>query len=322
MGGYSGSRVHLAWRRRGGRRRQILHRVLLALISCIPAAHEARARAGSEVTGPDDSARQAPDTKTPAHSDAEERGESRAPARSGTESLPRPTDPNSAAQLRSPLGGWGPRRGASPPPTRFRRHNTRRAFQLTVSPQYAAIKVPLVARERRTRHGGGATIEAEIRALRWLFVRLFASYSAHPVDEQFSEVGADAKIANAGTYQATTFGASMVYPIDLGRVVSTVDVGGGGMVMSTPNGRLDGQRSQPCLSGGVCDFGLACSPQSTCEMSVVPQFNLSLSLDVLFGVRWSLGAQIRYYGLLSSISDGANGLPQLLTIGIRLGARW
>jgi hypothetical protein len=118
------------------------------------------------------------------------------------------------------------------------------------------------------------------------------------------------------------FGASLVYPLDLGRVVSTVDVGGGGMIMSSPEGRVDGQRGRPCLSGGVCDFGLACGAQGTCEATVVPQFNLSLSVDVLLGVRWSLGAQIRYFGLLSSISDGANGLPQLLTVGLRLGVRW
>ncbi|MGB1701220.1 MAG: hypothetical protein ACPHRO_14785, partial [Nannocystaceae bacterium] len=199
-----------------------------------------------------------------------------------------------------------------------------RSFQLTVVPQYAAIKVPLVAREPGVQHGGGAAIQAELRALRWLFIRLFTSYSAHPVDEVSGEESSERQnvIANAGLYQATTFGASLAYPIDLGRVVSTVDVGGGGMLMSSPEGRVDGQRGQPCLSGGVCDFGLACGPQGTCQTSVVPQFSLSLAIDVLLGVRWSLGAEIRYFGLLSSVSEGANGLPQLLTLGFRLGARW
>ena len=240
------------------------------------------------------------------------------------EPLPRPTDPNSSPQLRSPLGGWGPHRGAAPPPTKFRRANTRRVFSLSVIPQYAAIKAPLVGREDRVRRGGGASIEAELRALRWLFIRLLASYSAHPVDEETSSQSDPARtpIASAGRYHATLFGASLVYPLDLGRVVSTVDVGGGGMIMSSPEGRVDGQRGRPCLSGGVCDFGLACGAQGTCEATVVPQFNLSLSVDVLLGVRWSLGAQIRYFGLLSSISDGANGLPQLLTVGLRLGVRW
>ena len=263
-------------------------------------------------------------TRIPAQAGQEKMPREPSPRGHGSEPLPRPVDPNSTPQLRSPLGGWGPHRGAAPPPTKFRRANTRRTFQLTVSPQYAAIKAPLVGREDRVRRGGGASIEAELRALRWLFIRLLASYSAHPVGEETSSQSDAPRtpIASAGRYHATLFGASLVYPLDLGPVVSTVDVGGGGMIMSSPEGRVDGQRGRPCLSGGVCDFGLACGAQGTCEATVVPQFNLSLSVDVLLGVRWSLGAQIRYFGLLSSISDGANGLPQLLTVGLRLGVRW
>ena len=218
-------------------------------------------------------------------------------------------EPDDAPFMGSRLDGWRPGRGVRPP-ERPPLDLTRRVA-LTAIPQYAAIKVPLSGRESRTRHGGGVSVEADVQLVRWLLLRLAAGTSAHPVGEEFVETDEGARVlaANAGTLLATSVGGSLVYPLDLGRVLPMVDVGGGALFMRAPEGRANGQRGRPCQSDGGCDFGLACTGGGTCEQLPVPQFSVGLSVDVLMGQHWSLGGQFRYLALLSTLSEGANALP-------------
>lgn len=236
----------------------------------------------------------------------------------GTRPRPPAADPNDAPRMPSPRQGWGPQRGAKTVRA-DEIPNRRRRISLQVVPLYAALKTPLFGRPLETHHGVGAGLELDVKLVRWLFLRAMAATSAHRLREATVETpdGRQALTARAGTFLATTTGMSAVYPLDLGRVLTMIDVGGGLLWTQGPEGVLDGQQGQPCIDGGRCDFGLSCTPSNVCQPTPTGQFNVGFSVDVLMGAHWSLGGQFRYYGLLATLGDA-----QIVTLGLRLGARW
>lgn len=238
------------------------------------------------------------------------------------------TDPNDAEFMKPPNGQLRTWSAGKPEPI-TRGFSGRRRFQLTVLPTYAAVRMPLFGRTSSSCGGGfactpvrgfGAAVEADLRVLRWLWVRLGASHTVHPVDDNFSvdDDGEVSQLARAGNINTTTFGLSLVYPIDLGRFMPLLDGGVGGMLMNSPEPAINGQQDAPCRDGGVCDPGLACAPDNMCRLTVVPEAHVGLGLDVLLGRHWSVGAQVRYHALLSSISV----FPTYLVGALRLAARF
>lgn len=200
--------------------------------------------------------------------------------------------------------------------------SSRRNFQLTLLPVYASFRLPLRSRDDQLPlRGVGAALEFDIRLVRWLWLRINASHTVHPVEEvkTFDEENEQVDLrANKGLYQASNAGIGVVYPIDLGRFVPLVDFGVGGMFIDAPPAAVSGQQGGQCRDDGTCDFGLACSPRGVCEQTIVPELHIGAGLDVLLGDHWAIGIHVRYFALLS---DPAN-FPVYLQGAIRLAARF
>jgi hypothetical protein len=145
-------------------------------------------------------------------------------------------------------------------------------------------------------------VAAQVAVWRPLGLRLTASHSVHPVADEYARNDEDTLVqtAGAGVVQATHVGLSATYTLDLGRVITTLDAGAGGLVMRSPAAVQDGQLGGVCRPEGVCDTGLACSAENVCRPGLTPQVHGGFSLDVLLGDRFAVGGELRYFALLAS----------------------
>lgn len=242
------------------------------------------------------------------------------PARADNEFGEAPRDPNDAPFMTPPnnqLGQWSA--GRDRPLTRG--FDDDHHLQLTVVPTYAALRVPFIGRGDQPLRGGGLGLELDVRLLRWLFVRVYASHTVHPVfeetayDEDTNEV---VLLANGGWVQASNTGASVVYALDIGRFVPRVDVGAGLLFVRSPTAAQPGQWGAECRQGGVCDLGLSCSADELCRPTPFPEVHAGLGVDIVLGQRWAVGLSLRYYALLSALAD----LPVYLHGNVRLSIRF
>jgi hypothetical protein len=233
---------------------------------------------------------------------------------------PAPRDPDDSQFMPAPgnqLGTWSA--GRVRPLTRGFDDDHR--VMLSAVPTYAAIHVPFIGRGDAPLRRGGVAFELDVRLVRWLFIRVFASHTVHPVfkvtsfDEDSGEV---ALLANPGLVRATNPGCSIVYALDIGRFVPRVDVGAGLLLVRSPEAAQAGQWGGECRDGGVCDLGLSCNAEEICRPSPYPEFHAGVGLDVLIGRHWAIGLALRYYSLLSAISN----LPIYLHGSLRLSARF
>jgi hypothetical protein len=233
---------------------------------------------------------------------------------------PPPRDPDDAPFLAPPnnqLGQWSAGRRA----TLTRGFDDDHHLQLTLTPSYSALHVPFIGRGTTPLRGGGVGLELDVRLWRWLFVRVRASHTLHPVFEETSfdeESGETSLIANAGLVQATDAAVGIVYALDIGRFVPHVDVGAGLLFVRSPAAAQPGQWGAECRQDGVCDLGLSCSSDNICRAAPFPEVHAGIGLDVLLGRRWALGVAVRYFALLFAPTD----LPIYLHGNVRLGVRF
>jgi hypothetical protein len=239
------------------------------------------------------------------------------------------TDPNDAPFMQPPNGQLRTWSAGEPEPF-TRGFSSRRRLQLTVLPAYAAIRMPFLGRpgsgcagglDCTPIRGGGASVEVDVRLIRWLWLRLGVAHTVHPVDDNYfedEEEGTVEQVANAGAIHATSFGLSGVYPIDLGRFLPLLDFGAGAMVLNSPKAAISGQMGGACREDNVCDTGLSCGADQVCRPTLIPEAHVGVGVDVLLGQHWSAGLQIRYYALLSQISV----FPTYLVGAVRLAARF
>jgi hypothetical protein len=232
-----------------------------------------------------------------------------------------PRDPEDAPFMSPPnnqLGQWSA--GRERPLTRG--FDDDHHLQLTAVPTYAAMRVPFIGRaDQPVLRGGGIGLELDVRLLRWLFVRVYASHTVHPVFEQTTFDEEDSEVvllANGGLIQATNTGASVVYALDIGRFVPRVDVGAGLLFVRSPAGAQPGQWGEACREGGVCDLGLSCDGEDLCRPSPFPEVHAGVGVDILLGRRWAVGLSLRYYALVQAIAD----LPVYVHGNVRLSVRF
>jgi hypothetical protein len=234
---------------------------------------------------------------------------------------PPPSDPDATPFLRPPnnqLGQWSAGRRA--PLTRG--FDDDHHAQLSLIPTYAALHLPFIGRPSTpVLRGGGMALELDVRMLRWLFVRLRASHTLHPVFEETSydeDTGETTLLANAGLVQTTDTAVAIVYALDIGRFVPRVDIGAGLLFVRSPVAAQPGQWGAECREGNVCDLGLSCSSANICRAAPFPEVHAGIGLDVLLGRRWALGVAVRYYALLQALSN----LPIYLHGSVRLSVRF
>lgn len=232
---------------------------------------------------------------------------------------PPPRDPDDAPFMRPPhnqLGQWSAGRERPLVPSWDDDHHV----QLTAVPAYAAFHVPFIGRGAGPFRGGGASLELDVRVFRWLFVRAYASHTVHPVfaEADYDEDDGVTELAEGGLIQATNTGLSLVYALDIGRFVPKVDVGAGLLFVRSPSGPQAGQWGGECRANGVCDLGLSCSAEEICRPTPVFEGHVGVALDVLLGRRWAVGLGVRYYALVSALTE----LPVYLMASVRLSARF
>ena len=233
---------------------------------------------------------------------------------------PPPRDPDDTPFMSAPnnqLGQWSVGRKR----TLTRSFDDDHHLQLTVAPAYAAFHVSFIGRGNGPFRGVGAALELDLRVFRWLFVRAFASHTAHPVfaESAYNEDdGSVAQLSESGLIQATNTGLSLVYALDIGRFVPRLDLGGGLLFVRSPTGPQDGQWGQPCASGNVCDLGLYCSAEEVCRPATLIEVHAGVALDVLIARHWAAGLGVRYTTMLSTLDI----IPIYLQATIRLSARF
>jgi hypothetical protein len=215
--------------------------------------------------------------------------------------------------------------------TRSQPFRARRRFTLSVAPLYAVFRWPatgtaddaykrFIGRGTTRLRGGGALVELDVQLLRFLWGRIQASYSAHPV-EDIADVDDDdvlTPVARAGIISASYVGGGLAYALDLGRVLPLIDGGMGVMMINSPEAVQAGQNGGECVEGGICEPGLRCGALELCEP--VPQMvvNAGIGVDYLLGEHWSVGVHVRYFALLANPAV----FPVYYTGALRLGARF
>lgn len=212
-----------------------------------------------------------------------------------------PRDPNEAPLLPDPEG--------QPAQTTRRRDvehvtsaSSRSRVVLTAAPVYASFRLPFLGRPQIPVRGVGMMVAAQVALWRPLGLRVTASHTLHPVNRELVRDDEEqiVQTAGAGLVQATHAGISATYTLDLGRVVTTIDAGGGGLWMRSPDAIQDGQLGGTCRAQGVCDTGLACGSDGKCHVGLTPQLHGGFSLDVLLGDRFAVGGELRYFALLTA----------------------
>lgn len=173
---------------------------------------------------------------------------------------------------------------------------------LTAAPAYSSLRLQFLGRPQVPVRGGGMMLAAQVALWRPLGLRVTASHTMHPVEAAYvrDEDGAIVQTAGAGLVQATNAGLSATYTMDLGRVSTTLEAGGGGLWMRSPAAVQDGQLGGTCLPQGVCDTGLSCSAENVCRVGLTPELHGGFSVDVQLGNRWALGGELRYFALFTA----------------------
>ena len=231
-----------------------------------------------------------------------------------------PRDPNDAPFLPAPNNQ--PR--TTPPlhaPSLAPPYQPGRRLALSVAPSYASFRMPLLGRPRVRLPGVGVGVEGDIQILRWIWVRLMASYSAHPVDEsrvRDEKTEVVTLLANPGTVHALTGGAGVAVGVDLGRFVPLLDVGVGAFHIRTPPGATPGQQDQPCVDGGGCDVGMVCGGDGRCHPGLLPEVHAGVAVELQLLRHLALGGTLRYFALLTAPMS----FPIYVLGGLRLTARF
>jgi hypothetical protein len=243
------------------------------------------------------------------HADAAPRDDEAGPAApersKGRTDRPVPRDPNDLPPMPPP--GGQPRPDDLRWDPAFANHfGERRRVQLTLMPIYASVRLDFIGRPqpaaRNPMRGGGGGLELDIELLRPFWLRLVASHTVHPVDDRFATNDDDEIVQTAarGNVQATDAGLSAVYAMDFGRILPLLDVGLGVLWLRSPAAVVDGQLGGECLQSGACDPGLVCASDNTCQMTPVLELHAGVAVDVLITDRWTVGAGLRYFALLSN----------------------
>lgn len=228
-------------------------------------------------------------------------------------------DPNERPPLPPPNG--------QPAPDSLRRdvdHTTaasdRQRVMLTLSPVYASFRLPFFGRPSVPVRGGGVAVAAQVAVFRGFGARLTASHTVHAAYDEYARDDDDNLVQTAarGMIQGTHAGLSATYTMDLGRVLTTLDAGAGGMWIRSPDAVQDGQLGGSCRSEGVCDTGLACGADNVCRVATTPQIHGGFSVDVLLGDRFSVGGELRYFALITAPTS----YPVYLVAALRAGLRF
>lgn len=231
-----------------------------------------------------------------------------------------PSDPNEAPRMAAPNG--------QPQPDSQRRdvdhtssRSSRRRFMLTTSPLYASFRLPFIGRAQVPVRGGGFGLTAQIPVWRPFGFRADVAHTVHPVADRFvvDEESEDIdQTAARGNVQATHAGVSATFTMDIGRVIPSLFAGVGALWIRSPPAVVDGQLGGTCRSQGVCDTGLACGADNVCRVGTTPQIHGGAAVDVLVLDHLAIGAQVRYFALLSAPTS----YPVFLTAGLRASVRF
>ena len=256
---------------------------------------------------------------------------SQPPGPTASEEIPPepPRDPNDLAFMRAPNNQPQPLRPRTSPDLR-RGYSSVRRFAFTAAPLFASFRLPFLGRpdsqptaagrpNGRT-HGAGLGLELDVQLLRWMWLRAQGSYSVHPVGEGRA-LDKDMKTvitAADGTIRALGFGAGPVVALDLGRFLTLVEGGVGGLRIAPPGGVQTGQLGKACTDEGACDVGLRCSADNQCQQGLIPELYFGAAVDLLVRRHLSFGAQFRYYALLSAPGK----FPVYLVGGLRVAIRF
>lgn len=232
-------------------------------------------------------------------------------------------DPNLDPNERPPL----PPPNGQPAPDSLRRdvdHTTaasdRRRVVLTLSAVYASFRLPFFGRPSVPVRGGGVAVAAQVAVFRGFGARVTASHTVHAAYDEYARNDDDNLVQTAarGMIQGTHAGLSATYTMDLGRVLTTLDAGAGGMWIRSPDAVQDGQLGGSCRPEGVCDTGLSCAADDTCRVATTPQIHGGFAVDVLLGDRFTVGGELRYFALITAPTS----YPVYLTAAARAGLRF
>jgi hypothetical protein len=124
--------------------------------------------------------------------------------------------------------------------------------------------------------------------------------------------------AAGGTIRALGFGAGPVIALDLGRFLTLLEGGIGGLRVATPGGVQTGQLGKACGQQGACDVGLRCGADNKCQQGLIPELYFGAAVDLLVRRHLSFGAQFRYHALLSAPGK----FPVYLLGGLRVAVRF
>lgn len=230
-----------------------------------------------------------------------------------------PRDPNDAPFMRPPNNQPQPVKLRTTPDLR-RGYSSARRFAFTVAPLFASFRLPFIGRGEGRTHGAGFGGEVDVQIMKWLWIRAQGSYSVHPVQDRRSADSDGKTVINAaaGTIRAAGFGVGPVIALDLGRFVPLIEGGLGALRIATPDGVAGGQLGQKCLDGGGCDTGLRCGGDNKCQQSMIPEVYFGGAVDLLVRRHFSVGAQFRYYALLTA----PGSFPVYLVGGLRVAVRF
>lgn len=227
-----------------------------------------------------------------------------------------PRDPNELPFMDPPYGQLrldDQQRFASDFRGRFHR---RRRVQLTVQPLFASVRTRLIGRAPAPMRGGGAGLDLDVHVWRPFWLRASASYSAHPLKRELSVDDDEVtETARRGLLHAAQAGVAAVYALDIGRVIPLVELGVGALWFRTPDGVQAGQFGGECMQGGVCDAGLVCASNNTCQQGTLFELHAGIAVDVKVTEHFTLGAGLRYFAFLSDPAV----FPVYLQASARLG---
>jgi len=205
-----------------------------------------------------------------------------------------------------------------------------RRLALTAAPLFASFRLPFLGRPDTQptaagrpagrSHGAGFGLELDVQVLRFLWLRAQTSYSVHPVAEgrALDKNMKTVVTAADGTLRALGFGAGPVVALDLGRFLTLIEGGLGGLRIAQPEGVQVGQLGVACGPEGACDVGLRCGADNKCQQGILPELYFGAAVDLLVRRHLSFGAQVRYHALLTAPGK----FPVYLVGGLRVTLRF